>query len=88
MQPIILGNLHAGKEALLVNPYEPNLGPIHQYRDDKHIVYMTPIYEIKTPNRVTQDADAPDGGACLVNYDANMLVPFEVGGDEDSKVLQ
>ena len=45
-----------------------------------------PVYEVETPDGVPKDTYAMDGGLGSVHHDANVLFPFEVGGDEDPKV--
>ncbi len=40
---LVLGDLHTGEEALLINTYIPHLSTIGQHRDNEHIVYMAPV---------------------------------------------
>jgi len=77
-----------GNKALLLDSCEPNLGTIGQYRYDKCIVYMVPVYEVETPDRVSQNTNAPDGGVCAVHHNANVFFPLKVGSDEDPQVME
>jgi len=85
---LILGDLHMGEEALLVDACVPYLDTIAQHRDYKRIVNTTPVHEVETPDRVPKDTYPADGGVCAVYYDADMLLPFKVGSDEDPEVAE
>jgi len=85
---LILGDLHMGEEALLVDACVPYLDTIGQHRDYKRIVNTTPVHEVETPDRVPKDTYPADGGVCAVYYDADMLLPFKVGSDEDPEVAE
>ncbi len=80
---LILGNLHLGQKAFLVDTYVPNLCAIGQYRDHQCVVHVSPVHKVQTLDGVAQDTNAPDSGAGVVDHDADMLLPFRVGGDED-----
>ncbi len=75
-----------GNQALLSGTCVPNLGAVSQHRNDKCVVNVLPIHEVKTPNGVPEDTYPMYGGVCVVDHDANMLHPFEVIGEEDPKV--
>ncbi len=88
MNALVLGDLHVGEEALLVDTCIPHLCPVGQHRDNKCVVYVSPIEKIETPDRVSEDTYPVDGGACVVGHNADMFLPFEVSGNEDPKVVK
>ncbi len=64
------------------------LGTIGQYGDDERVINVTPIHKIEASDGVPEDTYPMYGGLCTVDYDADVFVPFEVIGKEDSEVVE
>ena len=60
-----MGDLEAIEEAFLLDAVVPYLCPVGQGGDDEGVVDLSPVHEVQASDRVSQDADASDGGAIL-----------------------
>jgi hypothetical protein len=61
----------------LFYPGVPYLGPIRESRDDEGVVNLSPVEEVESSDRVTEDTDASDVGAGPVGHDGDMSGPIE-----------
>jgi hypothetical protein len=73
-------------QPLLVVSCVPYLGPVGQHWDDKCIVDLSPIKEIKASLSVTQDVNPAYCRSRVVGHGAYVIVPREVSVQVDAKV--
>jgi hypothetical protein len=64
-------------EPLLLHPGIPHLGAIREPRDDKRVVNLSPIEEVESADRITEDTYAPDIGTGAVSHDGDVSCPIE-----------
>jgi len=64
-------------EPLLFYSGVPYLGTICKPRDDERVIDLSPIEEVESADRVTEDVDAPDVGASAVGHDGDVSCPVK-----------
>jgi len=59
----------------------PYWDPICQGQDDHHVVYFPPVHEVQASDGVSEDAEASDGGSCVVDHCVDVFGPIKVMSD-------
>jgi hypothetical protein len=75
-------------KALLAYPGVPNRGPIHHHGYDEGVVYLPPVEELETSDRVAEDIDATYRRLCPHLHFGHVVRPVEVVSDLNTQIAE
>jgi len=84
----VLCNLQSLGQAFPLFASVPYLKPICEDRNDKHIVYLAPVKEVKAADGVAKNVNALYDGLGMVCHCVDIEFPVEAVGDENPKIVE